>query len=106
MHDHVASTQPSRREVLKTGGVALALGAAGTAAHLTGATPASAQTPKRGGTLRLSVITDPVGFDPLQTIPFATMVPLSFAYSRLVKIKAGPPVKPMTYPIEPDLAES
>src|SRR5262245_24250355 len=34
------------------------------------------------------------------------MVPLSFAYSRLVKVKAGPAVKPMTYPIEPDLAES
>ena len=34
------------------------------------------------------------------------MVPLSFAYSRLVKVKAGPSVKPMTYPIEPDLAES
>jgi peptide/nickel transport system substrate-binding protein len=34
------------------------------------------------------------------------MVPLSFAYSRLVKVKAGPSVKPMTYPIEGDLAES
>jgi peptide/nickel transport system substrate-binding protein len=34
------------------------------------------------------------------------MVPLSFAYSRLVKVKAGPSVKPMTYPIEADLAES
>ena len=34
------------------------------------------------------------------------MIPLSFAYSRLVKVKAGPSVKPMTYPIEPDLAES
>jgi peptide/nickel transport system substrate-binding protein len=34
------------------------------------------------------------------------MVPLSFVYSRLVKVKAGPSVKPMTYPIEPDLAES
>ena len=35
-----------------------------------------------------------------------TMVPLSLVYSRLVKVKAGPSVKPMTYPIEPDLAES
>jgi peptide/nickel transport system substrate-binding protein len=34
------------------------------------------------------------------------MCPLSFAYSRLVKVKAGPSVKPMTYPVEPDLAES
>ena len=106
MDDHSASIRPSRRDLLKTGGAALALGAAATATHLTGPTPASAQTPKRGGTLRLSVITDPIGFDPHQTISFATMVPLSFAYSRLVKIKAGPSVKPMTYPLEPDLAES
>src|SRR2546426_1742932 len=34
------------------------------------------------------------------------MVPLSFAYSRLLKVKAGATVKPMTYPIELDLAES
>ena len=34
------------------------------------------------------------------------MVPLSFVYSRLVKVKARPSVKPMTYPLEPDLAES
>src|SRR5262245_15481042 len=106
MDDHSASVRPSRRDLLKTGGAALALGAAATATHLTGPPPASAQTPKRGGTLRLSVITDPIGFDPHLTISFATMVPLSFAYSRLVKIKAGPSVKPMTYPIEPDLAES
>ena len=50
---------------------------------------------------------DPVtGFDPQQTISFVTQVPLSFVYSRLVKVKAGPSVKPMTYPIEADLAES
>ena len=68
---------------------------------------ARAQTPKRGGTFRLALQSDPVtGFDPHQTISFVTMVPLSFAYSRLVKVKAGPSVKPGTYPIEPDLAES
>ena len=106
MDDHSTSIRPSRRDLLKTGGAALALGAAATATHLTGPAPAGAQTPKRGGTLRLSVIIDPVGFDPHQTISFATMVPLSFAYSRLVKVKAGPSVRPMTYPIEPDLAES
>ena len=32
--------------------------------------------------------------------------PLSLCYSRLVKVKAGPTVKPMTYPVEADLAES
>jgi peptide/nickel transport system substrate-binding protein len=104
MEDHHPSL--SRRELLKLGGAAVALGAAGGGSDLLRPGPAAAQTPKRGGTLRLTVITDPLGFDPHQTISFATMVPLSFAYSRLVKVKAGPSVKPMTYPLEPDLAES
>ena len=93
----------SRREALKVGGAALALGAAqlGRAPR-----PAEAQTPKKGGVLRLTFQADPLHFDPHQTISFVTMVPLSFVYSRLVKVKAGPSVKPMTYPIEPDLAES
>ena len=68
--------------------------------------PATAQAPKRGGVFRLAIQLDPVGFDPHQTVSFATMVPLSFTHSRLVKVKAGPSVKPMTYPLEPDLAES
>ena len=93
----------SRREALKVSGAALALGAAqlGRAPR-----PAEAQTPKKGGVLRLTFQADPLHFDPHQTISFVTMVPLSFVYSRLVKVKAGPSVKPMTYPIEPDLAES
>jgi peptide/nickel transport system substrate-binding protein len=100
----ISSHQPSltRRELLKAGG-ALALTSALSEA---GPGRVEAQTPKRGGTLRLTLITDPLGFDPHQTISFATMVPLSFVYSRLVKVKAGPGVKPMTYPIEADLAES
>jgi peptide/nickel transport system substrate-binding protein len=90
----------SRRDLMKLSGTALA-GAA------LAPSVARAQTPKRGGTLRLAFQADPVtGFDPHQTIAFLTMVPLSFAYSRLVKVKAGSSVKPMTYPIEPDLAES
>jgi peptide/nickel transport system substrate-binding protein len=93
----------SRRDVLKLGGAAVAAGAAGALV----APAAQAQTPKRGGVLRLTFQSDPVtGFDPQQTISFVTHVPLSFVYSRLVKVKAGPAVKPMTYPIEPDLAES
>jgi peptide/nickel transport system substrate-binding protein len=93
----------SRREALKVGGAALAMGAVrlGPAPR-----PAEAQTPKKGGVLRLTFQADPLHFDPHQTISFVTMVPLSFVYSRLVKVKAGPSVKPMTYPIEPDLAES
>src|SRR5262245_32873099 len=92
----------SRREVLMTGAAAVALAVTGPQL----VTPAQAQTPKRGGTLRLTGITDPLHFDPHATISFATMVPLSFIYSRLLKVKAGPSVKPMTYPIEGDLAES
>src|SRR4030095_2703378 len=68
--------------------------------------PAEAQTPKRGGTFRLRSHVAPVHFDPQQTIAFSTMIPLSFAYSRLVKVKAGSSVVPGTPPIEGDLAES
>jgi peptide/nickel transport system substrate-binding protein len=93
----------TRRDILKGGGVAII---AATGPQLRAA-PAEAQTPKRGGILRFTFQSDPVtGFDPQQTISFVTQVPLSFVYSRLVKVKAGPSVKPMTYPIEPDLAES
>jgi len=93
----------TRRDILKAGGVAVM---AITGPQLR-ATPAETQTPKRGGTLRFTFQSDPVtGFDPQQTISFVTQVPLSFVYSRLVKVKAGPSVQPMTYPIEPDLAES
>src|SRR5438105_10967462 len=93
----------TRRDVMKLGGAALAAGTVGTQIPR----PAvAAQTPRRGGILKAAVITDPLGFDPHATISFATMVPLSFAYSRLVKVKAGPSVKPTTFPIEGDLAES
>ncbi|HYB41949.1 MAG TPA: twin-arginine translocation signal domain-containing protein, partial [Candidatus Methylomirabilis sp.] len=101
-----ASPSMTRRDLLKAAGTAVAAGLAG-GAELAAPGPAAAQTPKRGGTFRLAVQADPItGFDPHQTISFLTMVPLSFAYSRLVKVKAGPSVKPMTYPIEADLAES
>jgi peptide/nickel transport system substrate-binding protein len=93
----------SRREVLKLGGAAAAAGATGSLIS----PEAQAQTPKRGGMLRIAFISDPVtGFDPQQTISFVTHVPLSFTHSRLLKVKAGPSVKPMTYPVEADLAES
>ena len=99
-------TSITRRDLLKATGTAVAAGLVSGAGLLAPET-AGAQTPKRGGTLRLAQIFDPVtGFDPHQSISFLTMIPLSFAYSRLVKVKAGPSVKPGTYPIEPDLAES
>ena len=103
MEQPVPTSAITRRDLLKLGGAAVAAGATGPLI----VPEARAQTPKRGGTLRLTLISDPVtGFDPQQTISFVTQVPLSFAYSRLLKVKAGPSVKPMTYPLEPDLAES
>ena len=96
----------SRRDVLKLGGIVAAAGAAGTVLDLGGPAPVEAQTPKRGGIFRLRSHVPPVHFDPHQTIAFATMLALSFAYSRLVKVKAGPSVAPGTQPIEGDLAES
>ena len=95
----------SRRDLLKLGGAAAAAGALA-ALDLARPGPAVAQTPKRGGTFRIATLLDPVAWDPHQTISFATMTLLSFVHSRLLKVKAGPSVKPGTYPVEPDLAES
>ncbi|HXJ81719.1 MAG TPA: ABC transporter substrate-binding protein [Candidatus Methylomirabilis sp.] len=100
------SSSITRRDLLKAGGAAAVAGVASGAA-LVAPGRTEAQTPKRGGTLRLALQADPLtGFDPQQTISFLTMIPLSFSYSRLLKVKAGPSVKPTTYPIEADLAES
>jgi peptide/nickel transport system substrate-binding protein len=95
----------TRRNLLKLGSVLLA---AGTERVLDLGAPrvANAQSPKRGGIFRIAVTLDPVGLDPHQTISFATMTMLSFTHSRLVKVKAGPSVRPGTYPLEPDVAES
>jgi peptide/nickel transport system substrate-binding protein len=92
----------TRRRLLKLSGGALALGAL----DLGRPTLAMAQTPKRGGTFRLRSHVQPVHFDPHATLASSTMIPLSFAYSRLVKIKAGSSVVPGTQPVEADLAES
>ena len=95
----------TRRDVLKLGGAALTTGVAGTAVSLLSSLPSLAQTPKRGGVLRIRG-EDPLGLDPHQTVSYKTMTNLSFTHSRLVKVKAGPSVAPGTYPLEPDLAES
>jgi peptide/nickel transport system substrate-binding protein len=100
------SSAPTRRDLLKLGATAVAAGGVSAVTDLAAPRPALAQTPKRGGVLRLAHQLDPVGLDPHQTISFATMIPLSFIYSRLMKVKAGPIVKPGTYPVETDLAES
>src|SRR5690242_6055104 len=90
----------TRRDVLKLSGAALA------ASQLVSVQPAAAQTPKRGGSFRLRTHVAPVPFDPHATIAFSTMLPLSLAYSRLVKVKGGSAVVPGTQPVEVDLAES
>ena len=101
--DDMRATSMTRRDLLKLG---TAAAAAGAALDLRGLPGAEAQQPKRGGVFRLRSHVAPVHFDPHQTIAFSTMIPLSFAYSRLVKVKAGPGVAPGTQPIEGDLAES
>ncbi len=88
---------PSRRDVLKLGGLALATTLAPSAAR--------GQSPRRGGTLTVRAW-DPPHFDPFLTISYKTHVVLSFTHSRLLKHRAGPGVMPGTFPIEGDLAES
>src|SRR4029450_3293308 len=95
-----------RRDLPKLGSAAAMVGTGAHVLDLARPTPAQAQTPKRGGTFRLRSHVAPVHFDPQQTIAFSTMIPLSFAYSRLVKVKAGSSLVPGAQPVEADLAES
>jgi peptide/nickel transport system substrate-binding protein len=87
----------SRRDLLKLGGAA-----AGVALV---ASPARAQTPKRGGTLNVR-LWDPPHWDPHLTVSYKTHIAYSFTHSRLIKHKAGPGVQAGTFPLEGDLAES
>jgi peptide/nickel transport system substrate-binding protein len=96
-------SQLSRRDLLKVGGTALAVAAAGPSA--VGIRPAGAATPKPGGEFRFRGYTPP-HFDPHLTASYTTMINLSFTHSRLLKHKAGPDVKPGTFEIVGDLAES
>ena len=86
----------TRREVLTAGLVA--------GATLAAPRPLRAQSPRRGGTLRVRGY-DPPHFDPHLTLNFKTNNTLSFVYSKLVRHKVGAAVKPGTFSIEPDLAE-
>ena len=89
----------SRRELLKMGGVAIALAPGAAAA------PAWAQTPRRGGVLTIRGW-DPPHFDPHLTVSYKTHIAYSFTHSRLLKHKAGPGLKPGLFSVEGDLAES
>lgn len=80
----------SRRDLFKLGGAAAAASALSLRPRETFA-DAEPEKPKakRGGTFRVRVSAAPAHFDPHQTAAVSTMIPLSFAYNRLMKIKAG-----------------
>src|SRR5438874_9636050 len=93
-----------RRDLLKAGlaaGVTLSALPLSSPSTLWGA---EAGQPKRGCILRVRGY-DPVHFDPHQTISFKTHTTLSFVYSKLVRHKIGPEVRPGVFTVEPDLAE-
>ena len=100
----------SRRNLLKLGGAAAAVSTLGLRPGRSFADgdppPANAKQPDRGGTFRIRMAQSPVHFDPHQTASPWTMVPLSFAYSRLIMIKPGTSIVPGTQPIDSDLAQS
>src|SRR5438552_16157730 len=76
----------SRRDLLKLGGAAIA---AGSGLPLLDPKPATAQTPKRGGTFSLRIHVAPVHFDLQQPVAFPTMQAMSFTHSRPGTVKAG-----------------
>src|SRR4029077_7612653 len=90
----------SRRDFLTIGTGGLA------AASLTARAwaQAPAQPPKRGGTLSLRTW-DPPHFDHILAHSYKTHVVASFPHNAPLRRKAGPGVRPGTFPIEGDLAE-
>ncbi len=87
----------SRRELLTIGAAGVAVAALPTSL--------AAQTPKRGGTLALRTW-DPPHFDHQLAHAYKTHVVISFTHSRLLRHKAGAGVKPGSFALEGDLAES
>jgi len=87
----------TRREFLSIG----AAGVAGAAVPFA----AAAQTPKRGGTLTLRTW-DPPHFDHILAHAYKTHVVISFTHSRLLRHRAGPAIRPGSFQLEGDLAES
>jgi len=76
-----------------------------TLAVLAGSAVASAQTPKRGGVIRIAEREAP-SLDPHLSISFLTHSYVSLAYSLLVRFPYGPEQKsPTDFSILPDLAE-
>ena len=87
----------TRRRVLGLLGACLAL--------TTWTVTVAAQTPKRGGVLRMAE-REAAGLDPHLTIDFLTQSTVSLVYSLLVRFPSGPEQKSSTdFSILPDLAE-
>ncbi len=106
----LASRSLSRRTVLKIGALAgIGLGLAGCMPQTTEAPGqfSSQDTPKRGGTLRLNLMTEnPPTLDPHLNVSYRTQIFAGFVYSRLLKYKYGPDLDATSFiPGEPDLAE-
>ena len=95
-------TRLSRRALLAAGATGLV--AAALPSRAASQTPVS-QSPKRGGTLNLRAW-DPPHFDHILAHAYRTHVVVSFTHSRLLRHRAGPGVRPGTFPIEGDLAQS
>ena len=85
---------------------AIAIGLLAALALASGAfTPASAQTPKRGGVFHVAAV-DPPGLDPHQLVNFIPQTVASLTYSHLVRFPAGLEQTSSTdFRILPDLAE-
>src|SRR4029077_10659646 len=91
----------SRRDFLTIGTGGLA--AASLTARAWGQAPP--QPPKRGGTLSLRTW-DPPHFDHILAHAYKTHVVTSFTHNRLLRHKAGPGVRPGTFPIQGELPAS
>src|SRR6185503_17339673 len=83
----------------------LALGSATLAAAPFVTQSAHGQTGRRGGTLVLRAW-DPPHFDHILAHAYKTHVVTSFTHSRLIRHRAGAGVRPGSFAIEGDLAES
>ncbi len=94
----------SRRQLLKAGLAAGAMLSAWPLYRPPELWAEEAESPKRGGVLHARGW-DPVHFDPHLTRAFMTHTALSFVYSKLLRHKVGPEVRPGTFIVEPDLAE-
>lgn len=88
-----------------TGGSSPATGAATTPQSPTTPT-ATTEKPRRGGTWRGVLNGDPPNLDPYGGTALTSQQTWPWAYSRLVRFKAGPGVDPGLYQTENDLAQS